>query len=66
MQQRAGANGETVDNDITTKAVEQFSQLEQQAVAAKTIDEFDDLMEKAEGQGTLRAYLCPWCLESNL
>src|SRR6266478_4919492 len=59
MQQRAGANGETVENDITTKAVEQFSQLEQQAVAAKTIDEFDDLMEKAEGQGTLRAYLCP-------
>jgi len=59
MQQRAGANGETVDSGITTRAAEQFSQLEQQAVAAKTIDEFDDLMEKAEGQGTLRAYLCP-------
>jgi hypothetical protein len=59
MQQRAQANSESVDGEMTTKAVEQFSQLEQQAVAAKTIDEFDNLMEKAEGQGTLRAYLCP-------
>lgn len=59
MAQRAHAAGETPNADILNAASARFAELEQQAANAKKIDEFDDLIEKAEMQGTLRAYICP-------
>ena len=59
MAQRAQAAGETPNADILKAALARFSEFEQQATAAKNIDDFDDLIEKAEMQGTLRAYICP-------
>lgn len=59
MAQRAHAAGETPNADILNAATARFAEFEQQAANAKNIDEFDDLIEKAEMQGTLRAYICP-------
>ena len=59
MAQRAQAAGEKPNSEILNAAIARFSEFEQQATNAKNIDEFDDLIEKAEEQGTLRAYICP-------
>jgi hypothetical protein len=59
MAQRAKAAGEAPNADLINAALARFSEFEQQARDAKNIDEFDDLIEKAENQGTLRAYICP-------
>jgi len=59
MAQRAKAAGEQPDLEILNAALARFVEFEQQAKDAKNIDEFDDLIEKAEEQGTLRAYICP-------
>jgi hypothetical protein len=59
MAQRAHAAGETPNPDILSAATARFAEFKQQAANARKIDEFDDLIEKAEMQGTLRAYICP-------
>jgi len=59
MAQRAQAAGEAPNAEILNAALARFSEFEQQATSAKSVDEFDDLIEKAEEQGTLRAYICP-------
>jgi hypothetical protein len=59
MVQRALAAGEPPNQALIDAANERFTTLEQQAKDAKTDDEFDDLKEQAEGEGTLRAYICP-------
>src|SRR5882762_4584201 len=59
MAQRAQAAGESPNTDLLNAATEQFAEFERQAIDAKSIDEFDDLITKAEEQGTLSAYICP-------
>jgi hypothetical protein len=59
MAQRAQAAGEPADSEFLKTGIDRFDELESRAVDAKKIDEFDYLVEKAEGQGTLRAYICP-------
>jgi hypothetical protein len=59
MAQRAQAAGEPTDAAFIDTGNERFDELERQAIDAKTIDDFDHLIEKAEEQGTLRAYICP-------
>jgi hypothetical protein len=59
MAQRAQAAGEQPNAEMIGAAMTRFSEFEQQARNAKNIDEFDDLIEKAEEQGTVRAYICP-------
>lgn len=59
MAQRAQAAGESPNTELLNAAMGRFAEFQQQATDAKTIDEFDDLIEKAEEQGTLRAYICP-------
>jgi hypothetical protein len=59
MVQRALAAGEPPNQALIDAANERFATLEQQAKDAKTDDEFDDLKEQAEGEGTLKAYICP-------
>jgi hypothetical protein len=59
MAQRAHAAGESLNPELLNSAMGRFAEFDQQALDAKNIDEFDDLIEKAEEQGTLRAYICP-------
>jgi hypothetical protein len=59
MAQRARAAGEPPNSDILSTALTRFSEFAREARDAKSIDEFDNLIEKAEEQGTLRAYICP-------
>ncbi len=59
MVQRTQAAGESLNTELLNSAMGRFAEFEQQAIDAKNIDEFDDLIEKAEEQGTLRAYICP-------
>lgn len=59
MAQRAQAAGESLNTELLNAAMTRFAEFEQQANAAKKMGEFDDLIDKAEEQGTLRAYICP-------
>ena len=59
MAQRAQLAGEPPSPDFVNTVLARFTELDAQANAAKTVDEFDHYIEKAEEQGTLRAYICP-------
>jgi hypothetical protein len=59
MAQRAKGAGETPDVEFYGGVLARLLGLEQRAIQETNIDEFDDLVEQAEQQGTLRAYICP-------
>src|SRR5690242_17582499 len=59
MVQRAQATGHSLNVDLLNAVTERFAEFEKQAIEAKNIGEFDHLIEKAEEQGTLRAYISP-------
>jgi hypothetical protein len=59
MAQRARIVGETPSETVLTGVYERLNEFEQAANKAISIDDFDDLIDDAEVQGQLRAYICP-------
>ena len=59
MQQRAQIAGETPDNSFVQSVLTRLMDYEQRANTEVHIDELDDLVDDAEEQGQLRAYMCP-------
>jgi hypothetical protein len=59
MVQRAQIAGDAVNETFLTSVRGRLSEIEQKANQETNIDELDDLIEDAEQQGQLRAYICP-------
>ena len=59
MVQRFQKAGCTPDDTFVTDIRGRLEGVEQRANGAGSTDELDDLMEEAEEQGELRAYICP-------
>jgi hypothetical protein len=59
MVQRTERAGEPPDVAFLTQVRGNLTQIEQRTMDAKSTDELDDLVDDAEQQGQLRAYICP-------
>jgi hypothetical protein len=59
MVQRAQRAGDTIDDIFLTDVLRRLGEIEQRANQATSIEELDGLIEDAEQQGQLRAYICP-------
>ena len=59
MVQRAQRAGDTTDDTFLTDVLRRLGEFEQRANQSTSIDELDGLIEDAEQQGQLRAYICP-------
>ena len=58
MVQRAQINGIPAESSLAD-VPKQLSEFERKAGEATTVEELEDLMDDAESQGQLRAYICP-------
>ncbi len=59
MLQRARRVGDTPDEAFLKSVRDRLAEIEQRAERETEIDELDNLVEDAEKQGQLRAYICP-------
>lgn len=59
MVQRGQINGDTPDNIFVASLLSRLEEFEKNANEATSVDELDDLIEHAEQQAQLRAYICP-------
>ena len=59
MAERPRPVEDTLDTAFVNKVLERIGQIEESAKQATNINEFDYLVEDAEEQGQLRAYICP-------
>jgi hypothetical protein len=59
MLQRARQNEEQVDDGFVTDVLGRLTEIEQRANQETDTDELGDLINDAEQQGQLRAYICP-------
>jgi len=59
MLQRARTAGDNPDETFLKSVQDRLTEIEQRAEKETDIDELDNLVEDAEKQGQLRAYICP-------
>src|ERR1700719_3260009 len=59
MVQRAQRAGEPSDGAFSTGVLRHLEEFERRASEATDVDDLDDLVQDAEQQGQLRAYICP-------
>jgi hypothetical protein len=59
MVQRAQQAGDTPPDTLLTSVRERLAEITQQTNQEADIDELEELIEDAEQQGQLRAYICP-------
>lgn len=59
MVERSERNEEPRDDAFLTRVRGSLAEIEQKASKETNIDELDDLIDDAEQQGQLRAYICP-------
>jgi hypothetical protein len=59
MVQRAQIAGDALNETFLTSVRGRLAEIEQRANQETNIDELNDLIEDAEQQGQLRAYICP-------
>jgi hypothetical protein len=59
MVQRAERTDETIDTKFLETVRGKLAEIKQKAEAETNVDELDDLIQDAETQGELRAYVCP-------
>lgn len=59
MMQRAQAAGDTTDAAFVENVLTRIKEIERKANDETCMDELEDLVDNAEDQGQLRAYICP-------
>lgn len=59
MAQRPRGSGDVLHAELLDETLKRLSEIEEKAKEARNIDDLNDLIDDAEQQGRLRAYICP-------